>query len=206
MPEINDTFKSEAAFEKARIYLKGKDISKTREWIAKSLNFNKGDREGSRWNLLARAAMMESKHDEAIVAATNALKLNRSNQQRTEEANSLRIMGEAKAEKGDFKESKEFYFKALEIDKESGESRKIALTLRGLGNLMLKQELLQEAIAYYKRAYNVSKTAGDIKSCLLSVESLIEMYRKSGDENKAEEFSKKKNELTNKISAEAEKK
>ena len=42
IPDINDSMKAEAAFEKARIFLKEKELSKAKEWVNKSLALNKG--------------------------------------------------------------------------------------------------------------------------------------------------------------------
>ncbi len=206
IPDISDNIKSEAAFEKARLYLKEKDFSKTKEWINRSLSLNKGIREGSRWNLMGRTVLMEGKYDEAIAAANFALKLNRENKQRIEEANSLRLMAEINAQKGYYGESREFYMNALEIDKESGDGKKISMTLRGLGELALKHGHLQDAVNFYMRAYNVSSHADDIEGALKAIESLADVYKKSGDEKNAEEILKKKTDLERQRPAEAGKK
>ncbi|MDO8747080.1 MAG: hypothetical protein Q7J70_05400 [Thermodesulfovibrionales bacterium] len=77
--------RSDAAYEMARIYLKGKNTAKAKEWVDKSLSLNKGLREGSRWNLTGRISFAEGKYDEVAVMANTALRLNRENKQRTKE-------------------------------------------------------------------------------------------------------------------------
>lgn len=198
IPNINDDIKSEAAFEKARLYLKEKEVSKAKEWADRSLSLNKGIREGSRWNLLGRVALMEGRYGEALAIANTALNLNRENKQRIEEANSLRLIAEISAQTDRYEESREFYLKALEIDKETGDSKKIAMSLRGLGELSLKYGHLQDAINFYMRAYNVSSNADDIEGAITAIESLSDAYKKSGDEKNAEEILKKKSDLEKK--------
>ncbi|TAL22083.1 MAG: tetratricopeptide repeat protein [Nitrospirae bacterium] len=198
IPDINDSIKAEAAFEKARLYLKAKELAKAREWVNKSLSLNKGIREGSRWNLLGRIALMEGNYAEALTAANTALKLNSGNKQRAEEANSLRLTAEIKALSDKFEDSMSSYIKALEIDKESGDSKKIAMDLMGLGEVSLKYGRLQDAVNFYIRAYTVSGTAGDMEGASKAAGSLSEAYRKSGDDKKAEEILKTKSDLDKK--------
>lgn len=188
--DINNSIKAEAAFEKARLFLKEKELSKAGEWVNKSMTLNKGIREGSRWNLLGRIALMEGNYSEALTAASTALKLNSVNKQKTEEANSLRLIAEIKALTDKLEESTEAYIKALEIDKESGDSKKIAMDLMGLGELSLKYGRLQNAINFYMRAYNVNRNAGDMEGASKAARSLADAYKKSGDDKKAEEILK----------------
>lgn len=198
IPDINDSIKAEAAFEKARLYLKKKELAKAGEWVNKSLSLNKGVREGSRWNLLGKIALMEGNYVEALTAANTALKLNSGNKQKAEEANSLRLIAEIKGLTDKYEESKDSYMKALEIDKESGDSKKIAMDLRGLGDLSLKYGRLQDAVNFYIRAYTVSRTAGDMEGASKAAASLADAYRKSGDDKKAEEILKIKSDLDKK--------
>jgi len=198
MPDISAEARSEAAYEQAKIYLKEKDTVKAKEWIDKSLSLYKGPLEGARLNLTGRIAFAEGKYDEALATADTALKRNRENKQKTEEANSLRLVAEIKAQKGDYKGSREFYLRALDIDKELGNSRKIAMNLRGLGALSLNNGYFQDAINFYMRAYEVSKNAGDTEDALKALELLSDAYKKSGNEKKAEEVLKEKNDLKKK--------
>ena len=192
MPDISSEIRSDAAYEKARIYFKEKNTAKAKEWVNMSLSLDKGLREGSRWNLMGRIAFAEGKYDEAAAMANTALNLNRENKQRAEESNSLRLLAEINAKEGLYLESKEFYLKALEIDKELGDSKKIAMTLRGIGMLSSNQEHFHDAAIFYMRAYDVSSNAGDTEGALEALDSLSDAYRKSGDEKKAEEMMKKK--------------
>jgi len=192
MPDISNEIKSDAAYEKARIYLKEKNTAKAKEWVDKSLSLNKGLNEGSRWNLVGRIALAEGKHEEALTTANTALKLNMENKQRAEESNSLRLMAEINAQKGLYSESRELYKKSLEIDKELGDSKKIAMTLRGIGMLSLKQGHFQDAVIFYMRAYDVSSNVGDTEEASEALNSMSDAYRKSGNEKKAEEMMKKK--------------
>ncbi|MBI4684184.1 MAG: tetratricopeptide repeat protein [Nitrospirae bacterium] len=190
VPDISDSVKSEALYEKARLCLKDKEIAKAEEWANRSLLLNKGLREGSRWNLLAKAFITEGRYEEAFNAVSAALRLNRENNQRTEEANSLRLLAEINAKKGRFEESKGFYIKALDIDKELGDSRKIAITLIGLGELYFRNGDYDNAIDFYIRAYNVSRSADDTAGTSQAAEFISDAYKKSGHDKKAEEILK----------------
>ncbi|MDI6745070.1 MAG: tetratricopeptide repeat protein [Thermodesulfovibrionales bacterium] len=198
IPGINNEIRSDAAYEKARIYLKEKNFAKAKEWVNISLSLNKGIFEGSRWNLMGRISFTEGKYDEALTMANTALNLNIENKQRSEEANSFRLMAEVNAKKGTYSESKTYYIKALEIDKELGNSKKIAMTLRAMGMLSLKQGNLTDAVMFYMRAYDVSSNAGDKEGVLEALDSLSDAYRKSGNEKKAEEMMEKKADMEKK--------
>jgi tetratricopeptide (TPR) repeat protein len=195
IPDISNDIRSDAAYEKARIYLKEKNIAKAKEWVNRSLSVDKGLREGSRWNLMGRIYIAEGEYNEALTAANTALKLNIENKQRGEEANSLRLIAEINARKGIYSDSKAHYMKALEIDKELGNSKKIAMTLRGMGMLALKQASFPDAVMFYMRAYDVSSNAEDKEGVLEALDSMSDVYRKSGNEKKAEEMMKKKADL-----------
>jgi len=198
MPDISNEIRSEAAYEKAKIYLKGKNTVKAKEWVDKSLSLNRGLREGSRWNLMGRIALTEGKYDEALTIANTALSFNRENKQKAEESNSLRLMAEINAQKGLYSESRELYKKSLDIDKELGDSKKIAMTLRGIGMLSLKQGQFQDAVIFYMRAYDVSSSAGDTEGTSEALDSMSDAYRKSGNEKKAEEMMEKKTDMEKK--------
>ncbi|MBI4688827.1 MAG: tetratricopeptide repeat protein [Nitrospirae bacterium] len=186
--DVSDDIRSEAAFEKAKLYLKEKDIQKSKEWVSRSLSLNKGSREGSRWNLLGRAAFVEGRYDEGLIFADTALVLNKKNNQRTEEANSLRLLAEINAQKGRYEESRMYYMNALELDKVQGNSKKIVHDLRGLGELALRQGSLQDALSFYKRAYDVSLNADDKDGALEALGSIVDVYRRLGDEKNAGEI------------------
>jgi len=192
IPDVSNEIRSDAAYEKARIYLKGENTAKAKEWVNNSLSLNRGLREGSRWNLMGRIALTEGKYEEALTIANTALRFNRENKQRAEESNSLRLMADINAQKGLYSESRELYKKSLEIDKELGDSKKIAMTLRRIGTLSLKQGHFQDAVTFYMRAYDVSSSAGDTEGTSEVLDFMSDAYRKSGNEEKAEEMMKKK--------------
>lgn len=197
----NNSLRSEAAFEKSRLYLKEKEYAKAKSWAENALSINKSTRDGSRLNIIGQVAFYEGKDDYAMQTALNALKLNKENNQKNEESNSLRLIADIYVYKKQYSEAKEFYSKALEIDKESGESNKIAMTLTSLGELSLKQDKTEDAANYYKRALNVSSSAEDYESSLRSINALIETYKISGDKAKAEEMLKIKDDIEKKLPA-----
>ncbi|MCE5194367.1 MAG: tetratricopeptide repeat protein [Nitrospiraceae bacterium] len=196
---INDATMSEALFENARLYLKEIKLAEAREYAKKSLSLHKGTREGSRWNILSRIALIESKYDEAFLYAGTALKLNISNNQAKEESNSLRLLADLNMIKKNYSESRKLYENALEIDKKIGDSKKIALTLRSLGELCFRQGELKDSKSYFIRAYEVSRNAGDMEGTIIAIDALTSVYEKSGDKVNAEKLLKEKTILQQKI-------
>ena len=98
---------------------------------------------------------------------------------RQEEANSLRLLADAKAAEKAYGEAADFYREALATDKDMGFSAKIATDLFGIGNALCMQGLQEEARVYFKRAHSVSKSLGDNKGAALA-EEMIGKCKKTG--------------------------
>ncbi len=198
LPDLSSVIKSEAAYEKARIYFKENNLTKSKEWAEYALSVNKGPRDGSRVNILGRIALIENRYDEALSLADSALSLNINNKDKLEEANSLRLLAQANMQNGRYEKSNEFYLRALDMDKALGNSHGIAMDLRGIGELFLKKGDVNNSIDFFKRAYNVNINSGDINSALSDLELLEKIYRGLGDEKKAQDILNKKSDLEKK--------
>ncbi|HSD95614.1 MAG TPA: tetratricopeptide repeat protein [Sulfuricaulis sp.] len=154
--------KAEAAYRKASYYLDDGNEPEARSWVNKALEYCHGcSAEGRLNNLLARMALAGYPQD-AMNHARRALALNRNAGDKSEEANSLRLIADAAFQSGDFKAAQQSYDDALRLDKDTGAATKIALDLMGLGRSLARQGKRSEAIDYFQRAYSVSKGAGDI--------------------------------------------
>lgn len=154
--------KAEAAYRKAGYYLDDGNEPEARSWVNKALEYCHGcSAEGRLNNLLARMALAGYPQD-AMNHARRALALNRNAGDKSEEANSLRLIADAAFQLGDFKAAQQSYDDALRLDKDTGAATKIALDLMGLGRSLARQGKRSEAIDYFQRAYSVSEGAGDI--------------------------------------------
>jgi tetratricopeptide (TPR) repeat protein len=177
LPEIQPFIRSDAAYERARLYLREKDLAMAKRRVELALSLDKSRRAASRLNLLGRIAFLEGHDEQALQWAEAALDANRDGLHQSEQANSLRLMAEANARRGHDAVAKEHYLQALRADKEAGESAKVALDLRELGKLSLKTGNREEALSYFRRAAKVKESAGegkdDSRNCFQPNQSAI---------------------------------
>jgi len=151
----------EAAFEKGMTELAAGNLPAARGWAEKAVKAETGASSGRMLNLLARVLFLEGRIEEAKTHAAAALEANRAAGARAEEANSLRLLGDAAAAGGDGKGAEDLYLKALSIDKEIAASSKIAADLRALGAAAASRGETERAIAFYERAAEVSRNGDD---------------------------------------------
>jgi tetratricopeptide (TPR) repeat protein len=121
--------------------------------------------EGKLYNVEARISLLKKDFTGSASAAERALGFNRASGDGEEEANSLRLLAEAKAAVGLYDEALALYEEALSVDKALGLSRKIALDLMGAGAALLDKGDPAGAKRYFERALSVSEAGGaeDIK-------------------------------------------
>jgi tetratricopeptide (TPR) repeat protein len=172
---------SEAAFLKAMLYFDEKNYDKALEWTDKSLTFCQSSQcsdIGKVYNLKGRAYLEKGDVASAISYGNKGLESNKEDGHKTERANSLRLIANAKLMKGEYEDARKFYEDALSIDKTLGLSRKIAQDLMGMGNTYFKQGNKNSALDYFKRALSVSESAGD-KEEIAKTKNMIEKCLRS---------------------------
>lgn len=161
LPEIQAFIRSDAAYERARLYLKQGDFASAERSAERALSLDKTRRTQSRLNLLGRIALLDGRHALALNRAQAALDSERDGMSpKTERANSLRLMAQAYARMGRDDEAKSHYLAALRADKEAGAGAKAALDLRSLGELSLKAGDRRAAEAYFRRAAVIDENGG----------------------------------------------
>jgi len=161
---FDDKLRAEAAYRKASLYLDDADDAQARVWVGRALNFCRGcPAEGRIYNLQARMALL-AHPSESLQLARRALAINRSIGNKSEEANSHRLIADAAYQTQDYSAAQAAYEAALLLDKETGAAEKIALDLMGLGRSLARQGKRKEAMEYFQRAYFVSEGAGDTKA------------------------------------------
>jgi len=153
--------RSGAAYLKAMVYLDSGDYGLSEEWAGKALSFCRGDcpSEGRVFNLRARLALKNGDPATALTLGLKGLEANRKQGDPLEEANSLRIIADAKLASGDYPGAVDHYESALALDKALGLSGKIALDLTGLGNAYEGQGMPDKAAGYFRRARSVGEAA-----------------------------------------------
>lgn len=110
------------------------------------------------WLVLERGAVGEAR---AILARSFAA--SRSQRNREEEANALRLDGRAAVRQGALPQAVTLLQRALDIDKELALPRKIALDLLALAEVELSRGSREAARDYAQRALDVSRASGNLR-------------------------------------------
>jgi tetratricopeptide (TPR) repeat protein len=132
---------------------------------------------GALHNTRAQLALQEGRLDAAVASARAGLEVSRSEDERAERANSLRLLGVAALRTNDGAAARIHFEQALTIDRDLGAPRKIALDLLGLGRAATLAGDRDAARAYYARALVVSEADRDsagvaeARAALASVEA-----------------------------------
>lgn len=167
---------SEAGFLKAMLYFDEKNYDKALEWTDRALSFCQSSQcsnIGKVYNLKGRIYLEKGNVALAISYGNKGLESNKSDGHKTEMANSLRLIADAKIMGSEYEDARKFYEDALSIDKTLGLSRKIAQDLMGMGNTYFKQGNKKSALDYFKRAISVSEGIGD-KEEISKAKNMIE--------------------------------
>ena len=166
---------SGAAFIKAVLYTSEGNYPSAIEWTDKALSFCNSEKCGEKgriYNLKAKIALINNMPIPALSFGSEGLQWNRKLEDRQEEANSLRLLADARTAAKAYGEATDFYREALTIDKDMGFSAKIAADLFGIGNALCMQGLHEDAKVYLRRAQSVSKSLGDDKGTALAEEMI----------------------------------
>lgn len=132
---------------------------------------------GAIHNTRSQLALQEGRLDAAVAAARAGLEATRSEEDRAERANSLRLLGVAALRTNDGAAARTHFEQALVIDRDLGAPRKIALDLLGLGRAATLGGDRDGARAFYGRALAVSEADRDsagvaeARAALASVEA-----------------------------------
>jgi tetratricopeptide (TPR) repeat protein len=171
---------SEAAFLRALLYFDEKNYDNSLEWGQKALlhcQYSGCDNAGRIYNITGRAYLGKGDADRAISSGQEGVRLNRGFKQKTEEANSLRLIADAMIISNEYAGARRFYEEALSLDKELGLSVKVGRDLLGIGVALLGQKDCRVALEYFKRALSVINSGNDQQGAK-AVEEMIRRCEK----------------------------
>jgi len=170
---------SEAAFLKTMLYMDENNYDNALEWTDRALTFCQSSQcsdIGKIYNLKGRIYLEKGDTASAITYGNKGLESNKEDGHKTEMANSLRLIADAKLMKGEYEGARKFYEDALSIDKKLEAGKKIAMDLMGIGNTFFKQKMCGDAVRYYQRALSVSSGLGDGEGAKEAAEMINKCY------------------------------
>ncbi len=155
--------KAEAAARKAILALASNDTTATDRWADTGIKLCAGScsAQAALLNLHARAALARVDNSAAIEWATRAQSAASDERGRTERANALRIIGEARLALGEQRAAIQSLEQALALDKALGLPQRIYSDLMLLGRTHAGLGEREAARGYYRRSLAVANAAND---------------------------------------------
>lgn len=153
--------RAEATYQLALYAAEDGDIARARVLGGQAVTLCTGcAAEGAIGNFLAGLKLAAGDIAGAREQTRRALEHNRRQGDKTEEANSQRLLADVALHLKDFVAAAVGYQEALALDKALGQPHKIAADLLGLGEVALAQSKNREAADYFQRARAVAEVAG----------------------------------------------
>lgn len=153
--------RAEATYQLALYAAEDGDITRARVLSGQAVTLCTGcAAEGAIGNFLAGLKLAAGDIAGAREQARRALEHNRRQGDKTEEANSQRLLADAALRLKDFVSAAAGYQEALTLDKALGHPHKIAADLLGLGEVALAQGRNRDAADYFQRTRAVAEVAG----------------------------------------------
>ncbi len=153
--------RAEATYQLALYAAEDGDVPRSRTLGERAASLCTGcPAEGAIGNFLAGLKLVAGDIVGAREYARRALEHNRRQGDKTEEANSQRLLADAALRRKDFAAAATGYQEALALDKALGQPHKITADLLGLGEVALAQGKNREAADYFQRARAVAEVAG----------------------------------------------
>jgi len=159
-----EALKAEAAYRRAVFDFDAGDSANAAQWLERAQGLcpaGNCELAGRMLNLKARMVLARKQLDAAENDAKRALELNRRRNDPIEEANSLRILADIAAHRGQHAQAVTAYEQALALDKQAAAPGKIALDLLGAGRSLAAAGKTKEAAEYAERALRVAESIGD---------------------------------------------
>ncbi|HEY6281106.1 MAG TPA: tetratricopeptide repeat protein [Burkholderiales bacterium] len=162
-PPIPRGRKAEAAARKAQLSLDAGDAAAADRWADTGLTLCAGacSEQAALLNLRARAALARADNSAAIEWATRALSAATDERGRTERANALRVIGEARLVLGEQRAATQPLEQALALDQALGLPQRIYSDLMLLGRAHAELGEREAARGYFRRSLAVANAVKD---------------------------------------------
>lgn len=162
-PPIPRARKAEAAARKAQLALGAGDAAAAERWAETGLTLcaNACAAQAALLNLRARAALARADNSAAIEWAARALSAATDERGRTERANALRVIGEARLVLGEQRAAIQAFEQALALDQALGLPQRIYSDLMLLGRAHAELGEREAARGYFRRSLAVANAAKD---------------------------------------------
>jgi tetratricopeptide (TPR) repeat protein len=172
---------AEVAFEKAKLALRQGKLAEAATLAQTALAGSADNAKGRMTNLLAQVRVREGRPAEAKGLAERALGLARREDDRVEEANALRLLGELALAERAAQTASMLFAEALALDKGLAASARIAADLKGLAQAAEADGRLTDAAAFWQRAARVYEERNDAPAVAFCLERLAALYERLGD-------------------------
>lgn len=183
---------AEVCFEKSKLALQNGDIAGALPWAERGVS-SAGDRERARMlNLTAAIHFQTGALHKARETAETALKSGKSSDDRREEANALRLLGEIAAREKNHRDSSRLFESALAIDKELAIPVRVSADLTALSHAAEARGEIVQAAEYLQRAVEAQIGDRNSKAAAGNLDKLIKLYEQSGNNTAAEKIKKLK--------------
>lgn len=188
VPELE----AEICFESARLAILRKDGAGALNWAKRGVTSATEPDRGRMFNLLAGIYLKNGDISQGRGNAENALKSSKSSGNRREEANALRLLGEAAFQDKNYRESIISYEAALQIDKELALAPRVFADLSALSFAAEAAGDTAIAADYLQRAVDAALADKKISVATAELDRLVSLYNKSSRGDLAEQAARLK--------------
>lgn len=147
---------------------------------ALAIDAKTGYKSGARLNLKALIYMGTSRAAEADVLLKEALKHNRSSDDKVEAANSLRLLGEVMTMRGEYKQAAQYYGAALAIDRAGADTLKLIADMERMAEVQSKLGRHDEAVLLLERLFRMYEDMGMKMDAAYALDAAIAESKASG--------------------------
>jgi tetratricopeptide (TPR) repeat protein len=186
---------TELYFENCKLALLKGDKDGALGWAEQGLRSAKDPDRASMLNLAAGVQLQKGNHKKALEMADIALETSRSRKDRQEEANALRLMGEAAFLESRYKDALPLYKAALTIDKELAVPGKVYADLSALHKVAAALGDVKRSAEYLQRAIDAAIADRKVSVAAEDMDRLIKLHEQSGNSQAAGELLKSRRDL-----------
>lgn len=178
---------TEVSFEMAKLSLAKGDHDAAINWVTRGLKSAAESDRGRMLNLLAMVHCLKNDLLHGKESAEAALKASRGVNDRREEANALRNLGDIAYAGNSFRVSLQMYEAALSIDKELALSLRISDDLRGIAKSSAASNDLEAAAVNYQRSASINMAERNFKRSVEDLDALRTVFERTNNRERLSE-------------------